>query len=47
MQACIGIMKMQFTIWGHTISLWQVGVFNVVAAIIGTAIADMFYGGDN
>jgi len=31
-------MKMEFTIYGHTFSWWQVFVFTIVVSIIGIII---------
>lgn len=31
-------MKMEFTIYGHTFSWWQVFVFTIVVSIIGLLI---------
>lgn len=40
----IAVMKIPFTIWGHTLNLWQVFVFVVVLEIIAWVVWEVILG---
>lgn len=40
--ALVNIMKLPFTIWGFTLSFWDLLIWSLVAGIIGVLIVRFF-----
>lgn len=40
----MSLLKISFTIWGHTFSMWQVFVFSIVAGIVFDVVWEVIDG---
>lgn len=44
--AVYGLLQIQFTIWGHTLTGWNIFAFTIVTPIVATVIWGVISGGD-
>lgn len=43
--ACVELMKIPFTIWGFTLSMWQITISVLLGGVIIGLIGGFFFGG--